>query len=142
MIKIDQTTPQDIMITKLDSLISKTLHYQKKRPRTNIMAVEHINNGSKKYNYSFRVHVLVNEIVSYYVITGCCNIQIKEKITEVLGNHSTGTSLDKMEELKYKIHQFQSTNDDLKNFCEDTNHEKSKLFDEIQDLKTEYSCKT
>jgi hypothetical protein len=67
MIKIDQTTPQDIMITKLDSLISKTLHYQKKRPQTKIMAVEHINNGSKKYNYSFRVHVLVNEIVSYYV---------------------------------------------------------------------------
>ena len=67
MIKIDQTTPQDIMITKLDSLINKTLHYQKKRPQTNIMAVEHINNGTKKYNYSFRVHVLVNEIVSYYV---------------------------------------------------------------------------
>ena len=67
MIKIDQTTSQDTMITKLDSLISKTLDYQKTRPQTNIMAVEHINNGSEKYNHSFRAHVLVNEVVSYYV---------------------------------------------------------------------------
>ena len=67
MIKIDQTTSQDTMIAKLDSLISKTLDYQKTRPQTNIMAVEHINNGSEKYNHSFRAHVLVNEVVSYYV---------------------------------------------------------------------------
>jgi len=67
MIKIDQTTPQDTMIAKLNSLISKTLDYQKTRPQTNIMAVEYINNGSEKYNHSFRAHVLVNEIVSYYV---------------------------------------------------------------------------
>ena len=67
MIKVDQTTPKDFIITKLSTLIGKTLVYQKKRPQTKIMAVEHINNGSEKYNHSYRAHVLVNQIVSYYV---------------------------------------------------------------------------
>ena len=67
MQKIDSNFAKKDIVQLLEKLSSKVLDYRNARVHTNIIAVEHINNGNGNYTHAFRAHILNDEIISFYV---------------------------------------------------------------------------
>ena len=67
MQKIDISTPKKLVKEYLKKLSIDVLNYRSERALTNLLAVEHINNGNNIYTHAFRAHILNNEIISFYV---------------------------------------------------------------------------
>lgn len=67
MKKIDSDFDKMEIVQQLDKLSKKVIDYRDDRALTNIIAVEHINNGNGKYTHAFRAHILNDEIISFYV---------------------------------------------------------------------------
>ena len=67
MKKINSNFANKDIIQLLEKLSTKVLDYRNARVHTNIIAVEHINNGNGNYTHAFRAHILNDEIISFYV---------------------------------------------------------------------------
>ena len=67
MKKINSNFANKDIVQLLEKLSTKVLDYRNARVHTNIIAVEHINNGNGHYTHAFRAHVLNDEIISFYV---------------------------------------------------------------------------
>jgi len=67
MKKIDSNFGKQNIIKEIEKLSAKVIEYREVRALTNLIAVEHINNGNKNYTHAFRAHILNNEIISFYV---------------------------------------------------------------------------
>ena len=91
------------IIQQLEKLSAKVINYRETRALTNLIAVEHINNGNGNYTHAFRAHILNDEIISFYVAIskslvvsmtkledGDLNefIRINSKFAELLNNDS------------------------------------------------------
>ena len=67
MKKIKPHFDKQNIIQQLEKLSIKVMDYRETRALTNLIAVEHINNGNRNYTHAFRAHILNNEIISFYV---------------------------------------------------------------------------
>ena len=67
MKKINSNFANKDIVQLLEKLSTKVLDYRNARVHTNIIAVEHINNGNGNYTHAFRAHILNDEIISFYV---------------------------------------------------------------------------
>jgi len=67
MKKIDSNFEKQNIIQQLEKLSTKVIDYRQARALTNLIAVEHINNGKGNYTHAFRAHILNDEIISFYV---------------------------------------------------------------------------
>ena len=103
MKKIDSNFDKQNIIQQLEKLSTKVMDYREARALTNLIAVEHIKNGTGNYTHAFRAHILNDEIISFYVAIskslvvsmtkledGDLNefIRINSKFAELLNNDS------------------------------------------------------
>ena len=81
MVKVDRNYSEENIINKLKRLNSNVINYRNIRAKTNILAVEHINNGNGDYTHAFRAHIIEDEIISFYVAISKTLVVSMSKLT-------------------------------------------------------------
>ncbi len=108
MQKITSHSSKSQLRQSLKKLNLQVLNYQKERALTNLLAVEHINNGNETYTHAYRAHILNNQIISYYVAISKTLVVSMSKLEnsdldEFIKVNSEFTELLKIKSFKEKI---------------------------------------
>jgi hypothetical protein len=108
MQKITTHYSKDQIYESLKKLNVKVLNYKKHRTLTNLLVVEHINNGNATYTHAYRAHILNNQIISYYVAISKTLVVSMSKLessdlNEFIKVNSEFTDLLKIKSFKDKI---------------------------------------